>query len=108
MNAFGKRNGLGNTGSARPNFGVARPMKAGPGGAPAGGEQFPPVEELAEIVDDAPLHASNSMIGAMDRLNKRQNASGEAGASKTEGFGIDPFEQARKHLLLDPVNRSAS
>jgi pilus assembly protein CpaF len=42
MNAFGKRNGLGQ----RPSFGVARPMKGGSG--QAGGDQFPPVEDLPE------------------------------------------------------------
>ena len=32
MNAFGKRNGLSGGSASRPNFGVARPMKSGPGG----------------------------------------------------------------------------
>ena len=77
MNAFGKRNGLGGAGQ-RPSFGVARPMKGGP--QPAGGEQFPPVEDLpaepeAAEGDPAP---SGPQMGAMDRLNHRQNQSGDA------------------------------
>ena len=51
MSAFGKRSGMG--GGGRPSFGVAKPMKGGPGsgaatGTPGGGDQFPPLEELAQ------------------------------------------------------------
>ena len=86
MSAFGKRNGV-SGGGQRPAFGVARPMKSGPGAAPAapgGGEQFPPIEELQPEIEvgvgDVPT------TGAMDRLNSRQNASGDQANSKTEGF----------------------
>ena len=75
MNAFGNRNGLGS--GQRPQFGVARPMKGGP--APAGGEQFPPVEDLPEAApppdEDGMPGAPASPMAAMDRLNDRQNAS---------------------------------
>ena len=84
MNAFGKRNGLGQ----RPNFGVAKPMKSGPGGGSGGGEQFPPLDE-AEDTEAAPAAEPafpTNAAGAMDRLNPRQNASGEAASSKQEGF----------------------
>ena len=55
MSAFGKRSGMG--GGGRPSFGVAKPMKGGPGGgssapAPDGGDQVPPLEELAPAEPD--------------------------------------------------------
>ncbi|MGN6589185.1 MAG: CpaF family protein, partial [Sphingomicrobium sp.] len=76
MSAFGKRGGMSGGGS-RPNFGVAKPMKGGPGSsAPAGGDQFPPIDELAPPPETGP--ESNGGLGAMDRLTARQNASGEA------------------------------
>src|SRR4028118_1232180 len=86
MSAFGKRNGIGGSGQ-RPNFGVARPMKSSGGAASAapGGEQFPPLEELSS--PDNPVEdLGGAPIGAMDRLNHRQNQSGEQSNSKTEGF----------------------
>ena len=51
MSAFGRKNGAGGMAAgARPNFGVARPMKGGgaapksaPEAAPPGGDQFPPL-----------------------------------------------------------------
>ncbi len=57
-------------------------MKGGP--APAGGEQFPPVDDLPASLktirkpNGAPGGPGPPM-GAMDRLNDRQNASGEPG-----------------------------
>jgi len=83
MSAFGKRGGM--SGGSRPSFGVAKPMKSGPGASvPAeGGEQFPPVEDLAEAMQpEVPLVPG----GAMDRQNSRQNASGEAASSEAAGF----------------------
>src|SRR5688572_5317448 len=106
MNAFGKRNGLGG-GSQRPQFGVARPMKSGPGAAAAkkaedeaGGEQFPPVEDLENPSDDPgsePRPNSAGPLGALDRLNERQNLSGEAASSKQEGF------EASVHKIKEQV-----
>ena len=90
MSAFGKRGGIG---GARPSFGVAKPMKGGPGGAPvspgageAGGDQFPPLDELTPPADAAVSEdGSSAKQGAMDRLNSRQNASADQGSSKAEG-----------------------
>ena len=87
MSAFGKRSGMG--GGGRPSFGVAKPMKGGPGGssapAPDGGDQFPPLDELAPAEPDF-SEGSAPTGGAMDRLTARQNASGDQGSSKVEGF----------------------
>ncbi len=83
MSAFGKRNDIG-TGSSRPNFGVAKPMKGSAGSAqatPEGGEQFPPLDEFAPTPDPSSLDPSIPVGGAMDRLNHRQNQSGEATAA---------------------------
>ena len=89
MSAFGKRGGVG--GGSRPNFGVAKPMKGGPGGAPvqpssppAGGDQFPPIDELTPQIDST--SSDPASMGAMDRLTARQNGSGDQASSKSEGF----------------------
>ena len=107
MSAFGKRGGM--SGGSRPSFGVAKPMKSGPGSsAPAeGGEQFPPVEELAEAMQpDVPLVPG----GAMDRLNTRQNASGEAASSKVEGFeaSVHRIKEQVLPRLLERVDPEAA
>jgi pilus assembly protein CpaF len=110
MNAFGKRNGLGQ----RPSFGVARPMKGG--SAPAGGEQFPPVEDLPEAEepdsgDEAPAPApTGGLGGAMDRLNDRQNASGAAASSKSEGFeaSVHRIKEQVLPRLLERVDPEAA
>ena len=110
MNAFGKRNGLG--AGQRPSFGVARPMKGGP--APAGGEQFPPVDDLPEAADapeegSAPSAPVNPM-GAMDRLNDRQNASGDRANSKQEGFeaSVHRIKEQVLPRLLERVDPEAA
>jgi pilus assembly protein CpaF len=90
MSAFGKRGGI--SGGARPNFGVAKPMKGSAGGSAEsasfdeGGEQFPPIEELAPAMESLEPNGGVPQGAAMDRLTARQNASGEAGSSKAEGF----------------------
>src|SRR4029453_12462251 len=108
MNAFGKRNGLGQ----RPSFGVARPMKGG--SAPAGGEQFPPVEDLPETPEptedtdgSAPV---GPQMGAMDRLTERQNASGAAASSKSEGFeaSVHRIKEQVLPRLLERVDPEAA
>src|SRR3546814_18203173 len=77
MSAFGRRGG---GPGQRPSFGVARPMKGGPGGAapvPApedGGEQFPPLESLPISDDGAPLEPAPG--DAMSRLDDRMALSG--------------------------------
>ena len=109
MNAFGKRNGMG----SRPQFGVARPMKGGPG-SPAtadvpeeGGDQFPPIEDLPA---DVPSPAGGPPMGALDRLNQRQNASGEAASSKSEGFeaSVHRIKEQVLPRLLERVDPEAA
>ena len=63
-----------------PNFGVAKPMKGGPGAAPASpsdlepdGDQFPPVDELTPGADAPESESSAPKGAAMDRLTARQN-----------------------------------
>jgi pilus assembly protein CpaF len=107
MSAFGKRGGMSD--GSRPSFGVARPMKSGPGAsAPVeGGEQFPPVEALEESMQpDVPLVPG----GAMDRLNTRQNASGEAASSKVEGFeaSVHRIKEQVLPRLLERVDPEAA
>jgi pilus assembly protein CpaF len=110
MNAFGKRGSLA-TGQ-RPSFGVAKPMKGGPGGSsasgPEGGDQFPPVEELENAVasTDAPAMGG----GAMERLTARQNASGEAASSKSEGFeaSVHRIKEQVLPRLLERVDPEAA
>jgi pilus assembly protein CpaF len=110
MSAFGKRSGISGGGS-RPNFGVARPMKSsGSGKAPValGGEQFPPLDEFVEelAVDEHGQPPS----GAMDRLNNRQNASGDAASSKSEGFeaSVHRIKEQVLPRLLERVDPEAA
>ncbi len=108
MSAFGKRGSL--SAGNRPSFGVAKPMKGGPGGtsaAPEGGDQFPPVEELENAV--APADGAPSG-GAMDRLTARQNASGEAASSKSEGFeaSVHKIKEQVLPRLLERVDPEAA
>ena len=109
MNAFGKRNGLGGAGQ-RPSFGVARPMKGG--AAPKGGEQFPPVEDVPEVEDaaDADGGTPAPQMGAMDRLTERQNASGAAASSKSEGFeaSVHRIKEQVLPRLLERVDPEAA
>jgi pilus assembly protein CpaF len=121
MNAFGKRNGMGGGNSQRPQFGVARPMKAGPGSAAStqpqeveGGEQFPPIDDLNATPDspssEAPPPPPNGhAMGALDKLNQRQNASGEAANSKTEGFeaSVHRIKEQVLPRLLERVARTS-
>jgi pilus assembly protein CpaF len=110
MSAFGKRGGV--SGGGRPSFGVAKPMKGGPGGsssapAPDGGDQFPPLDEL----DETPLPDSDSVpSGAMDRLTARQNASGAQGSSKVEGFeaSVHRIKEQVLPRLLERVDPEAA
>ncbi len=114
MNAFGKRNGLGASGQ-RPSFGVARPMKSGSGKAqalPADADQFPPFEELdADGETSAPAYEGDpANMGAMDRLNSRQNGSGDAAQSKQEGFeaSVHRIKEQVLPRLLERVDPEAA
>jgi len=114
MSAFGKRSGMSGSGQ-RPNFGVARPMKSTGGKATvdtSGGEQFPPLEELAAS-DGGDLPSGDTggaPQGAMDRLNSRQNASGDAASSKTEGFeaSVHRIKEQVLPRLLERVDPEAA
>src|SRR3954453_21828257 len=112
MSAFGKRSGMG--GGGRPSFGVAKPMKGGPGAgaaasAPAGGDQFPPLEEL-DPPEEALPGDSVGQSGAMDRLTARQNSSGEQGSSKVEGFeaSVHRIKEQVLPRLLERVDPEAA
>src|SRR5215212_1259181 len=114
MSAFGKRSGAG---GGRPSFGVAKPMKGGPGGGqvnpatpPAGGEQFPPIDELNPPIDAPESGPPGSMGAAMDRLTARQNSSGEQGSSKVEGFeaSVHRIKEQVLPRLLERVDPEAA
>src|SRR3712207_4688938 len=120
MSAFGKRNGIGGSGP-RPSFGVARPMKGGGGKTglsplgetESGGDQFPPLDELTPSLESAPEPSagpSGPPMGAMDRLNSRQNASGEAASSKQEGFeaSVHRIKEQVLPRLLERVDPEAA
>ncbi|WP_425230526.1 CpaF family protein [Sphingomonas sp.] len=110
MSAFGRRNGMGGSAGPRPAFGVARPMQ---GGSPAkdtdGGSQFPPLEALGA---DETLGGTmpGMQMDAMQRLAERQNASGEAGNSRTEGFesSIHKIKEQVLPRLLERVDPEAA
>ncbi len=113
MSAFGKRGGMG---GGRPSFGVAKPMKGSPGGKqqaipsePDGGEQFPPLDELTPPVD-APASDGSAPMGAMDKLAARQNASGDAASSKSEGFeaSVHRIKEQVLPRLLERVDPEAA
>ena len=112
MSAFGKRNG---TSGSRPQFGVARPMKGVPGAAPIeepeGGDQFPPLEEFPETdVKATEASHGSAHMGALDRLNQRQNASGEQGSLKAEGFeaSVHRIKEQVLPRLLERVDPEAA
>nr|MBA3730081.1 Flp pilus assembly complex ATPase component TadA [Sphingomonas sp.] len=112
MSAFGKRGGS-SGGGARPNFGVARPMKSSGGkasAAPSGGEQFPPLEEMVSDGDLPSAETGGQPQGAMDRLNSRQNASGNAASSKVEGFeaSVHRIKEQVLPRLLERVDPEAA
>ncbi|MDQ3481998.1 MAG: Flp pilus assembly complex ATPase component TadA, partial [Pseudomonadota bacterium] len=113
MTAFGKRGNL--TGSQRPSFGVAKPMKGSGSGSstseePSGGEQFPPIEDLPSQIDSASGDTPAVPGGAMDRLNTRQNASGDAASSKQEGFeaSVHRIKEQVLPRLLERVDPEAA
>ena len=112
MSAFGKRGGVG--GGGRPNFGVAKPMKGAPGGsssAPSeGGDQFPPLDELDQATEVPVSDGGVTPSGAMDRLTARQNASGDQGSSKVEGFeaSVHRIKEQVLPRLLERVDPEAA
>src|SRR5438309_3778876 len=110
MSAFGKRSGIS---GSRPSFGVAKPMKGGPAGAASlpGGDQFPPLDELTPPEEEMGAEGSGvGQLGAMDRLTARQNASGEQGSSKVEGFeaSVHRIKEQVLPRLLERVDPEAA
>jgi pilus assembly protein CpaF len=113
MNAFGKRNG---SGGSRPSFGVAKPMKGGGSGAASasedqdGGDQFPPIDELTPSLDSPFPAAEGGNGGAMDRLNDRQNGSGDRATGKQEGFeaSVHRIKEQVLPRLLERVDPEAA
>ena len=114
MNAFGKRGGMG--GNGRPQFGVAKPMKSSGGAAAAApsvpdeAEQFPPVSDLTANLDGGQQDPNGTSLAAMDRLNSRQNASGDAASSKSEGFeaAVHRIKEQVLPRLLERVDPEAA
>jgi pilus assembly protein CpaF len=116
MSAFGRRNGISGGQAARPAFGVARPMQGGgpaPRPEPEGGSQFPPIESLpmpGETDSFGPGTMPGTQMDAMQRLSDRQTASGDAGASKVEGFeqSIHKIKEQVLPRLLERVDPEAA
>ena len=116
MSAFGRRNGMGGSAPSRPAFGVAKPMQGGPAAArPAdtdGGQQFPSADHVPlPGAANAPEQPGMPMAGdAMTRLAERQAASGDAGASRMEGFeaSIHRIKEQVLPRLLERVDPEAA
>ncbi|MEH3122364.1 MAG: CpaF family protein [Sphingomonas phyllosphaerae] len=113
MNAFGRRNGGmgtgGNGAGLRGGFGVARPMHVQPGANPRDDQ---PVETAAPLDALAALDPLTppGQIDAMQRLSDRQNATGESGASRMEGFeaSIHKIKEQVLPRLLERVDPEAA
>ncbi|WP_265529237.1 CpaF family protein [Sphingomicrobium marinum] len=114
MSAFGKR---GNAAGGRPSFGTAKPMK-GSGLSNAekkdeqesGGDQFPPVDDLAK--DSAvPVDGANATasLAAMDKLNARMNDDHVA-ADDGDGFeaSVHKIKEQVLPRLLERVDPEAA
>ena len=124
MNAFGRRNslGIGNGGTPgdKPQFGVARPMKGGPGTAPQpNGADAPPVmprdggqfPSLPGIDDsfDLSMEPGTPLSEAMTRLSDRANAVNEA-PKGAEGFeaSVHKIKEQVLPRLLERVDPEAA
>ena len=105
MNAFGKRGGMSGGDAKRPAFGVARPMKGG-----AGAELIDVPADVPAAFDPVASSIPGDPLGAMDRLNNRQNASGDAASSKTEGFeaAVHRIKEQVLPRLLERVDPEAA
>ena len=113
MSAFGRRSNMGSGQPVRPAFGVARPMHGGgpaPRPEPEGGQQFPPLDALALPGELDPMLHSAPTLDAMQRLSDRQNASGDAGSSKLEGFeaSVHKIKEQVLPRLLERVDPEAA
>ena len=117
MSAFGKRGGIGTGG--RPNFGVAKPMKGAPGGGSnrRGGSRTAASSFRRSRSSTRRLRFRSMKRAtarpkrcAMDRLTARQNASGEQGSSKAEGFeaSVHRIKEQVLPRLLEQVDPEAA
>ena len=116
MSAFGRRNGMGGmTPGARPQFGVARPMK-GSGDAsknaapvPGGGDQFPPLPGEEPSGALPPMDGPNSKGDAMTRLADRVNGVHE-NQYNAEGFeaSVHKIKEQVLPRLLERVDPEAA
>lgn len=108
MSAFGRRSGIG-SGGARGGFGVARPMHGGAARA-EGGEQFPAIETVSMPGEEEISGQSPAPVDVMQRLQDRQNASGDAGSSRIEGFeaSIHRIKEQVLPRLLERVDPEAA
>jgi pilus assembly protein CpaF len=109
MSAFGRKTGMGGSGSGpRPSFGVARPMRSGDGGAPMpGGDQFPPLPSSDPI--DQPLPMNAMKADAMTRLADRINGVTDTGPL-VEGFeaSVHKIKEQVLPRLLERVDPEAA
>ena len=113
MSAFGRKNGpAGINAGARPQFGVAKPMRGGtPTPSPKspepddGGEQFPP------LPTDAPEAAAPASANgdAMSRLAERMNTT-HSGQSEVGGFeaSVHKIKEQVLPRLLERVDPEAA
>ena len=114
MSAFGRRSGMGGGQPARPAFGVARPMQGNGFARPdeaAPGSQFPPIDSVPLPGEDMlPGTMPAGTLDAMQRLTDRQNASGDAGSSRGEGFeaSIHKIKEQVLPRLLERVDPEAA
>ena len=96
------------------SFGGWKASTVGPGAKaqaePEGGEQFPPLDELDATVAAPETDADPAVSGAMDKLTARQNASGEQGSSKQEGFeaAVHRIKEQVLPRLLERVDPEAA
>ena len=119
MSAFGRRGGAGQQG-ARPQFGVARPMKGGGDPArsgssqssPLGGDQFPPLPGEDTGAPLPPMDmggGGNQRADAMTRLQDRVNGVTES-HHVAEGFeaSVHKIKEQVLPRLLERVDPEAA
>jgi pilus assembly protein CpaF len=121
MSAFGRKNGAaGMAPGARPQFGVARPMKGGidparsnpqPGNPGMGGDQFPPLpgEEMPIALAPTSDGMGNNKGDAMTRLADRINGVVE-NSYQAEGFeaSVHKIKEQVLPRLLERVDPEAA
>ncbi|MFM5930438.1 MAG: ATPase, T2SS/T4P/T4SS family, partial [Novosphingobium sp.] len=123
MSAFGRKSGVGAMSpGARPQFGVAKPMRGGAGGAPdngpgapgglpgmPGGDQFPPLPPMGG--ESAPSSDSSAPVksDAMTRLADRANGIVENN-NQLEGFeaSVHKIKEQVLPRLLERVDPEAA